>query len=281
MKLVMTLLVRDEEDIIAANLDFHLAQGVDLMVVTDNNSEDETPGILDSYRRRGRVYLIREPEDTYSQAKWVTRMARLARVKFGADWVINGDADEFWWPERGTLRETLHRVPDTFGRVLARRSNFIPVEAGADCFLDRMLFRELESKNPLGDPMPPKLCHRGHPEVVVAQGNHDASADGLGPALDDGGITLFHFPMRSYAQFENKIKKGGRAYMANRELPEDIGLTWRRLYQVYLAGGLEAYYRQHVLDEDQMAAGIQGGRIVLDRRLRDFMGKIREKRIGG
>ena len=29
MKLVMTLLVRDEEDIVADNLDFHLAQGVD------------------------------------------------------------------------------------------------------------------------------------------------------------------------------------------------------------------------------------------------------------
>ena len=29
MKLVMTLLLRDEEDIVADNLDFHLAQGVD------------------------------------------------------------------------------------------------------------------------------------------------------------------------------------------------------------------------------------------------------------
>jgi hypothetical protein len=36
MKLVMTLLVRDEEDIVADALDFHLAQGVDQVIVTDN-----------------------------------------------------------------------------------------------------------------------------------------------------------------------------------------------------------------------------------------------------
>jgi hypothetical protein len=38
MKLVMTLLVRDEQDILADNLDFHLAQGVDEVIVTDNGS---------------------------------------------------------------------------------------------------------------------------------------------------------------------------------------------------------------------------------------------------
>ena len=40
MKLFMTLLLRDEEDIVRENLDFHLAQGVDRVIVTDNGSED-------------------------------------------------------------------------------------------------------------------------------------------------------------------------------------------------------------------------------------------------
>ena len=55
MKLVMTLLVRDEEDIVADNLDFHLAQGVDEVIVTDNGSSDATLEILRDYEARGVV----------------------------------------------------------------------------------------------------------------------------------------------------------------------------------------------------------------------------------
>ena len=47
MKLYLTLLVRDEADILTLNLEHHLAQGVDRFIVTDNRSIDETPLILE------------------------------------------------------------------------------------------------------------------------------------------------------------------------------------------------------------------------------------------
>ena len=53
----MTLLLRDEEDIVRENLDFHLAQGVDRVIVTDNGSEDRTLEILRDYEARGVVRL--------------------------------------------------------------------------------------------------------------------------------------------------------------------------------------------------------------------------------
>ena len=40
MKLGMTLVVRNEADIIEANIDYHLAQGVDFVLVTDHGSDD-------------------------------------------------------------------------------------------------------------------------------------------------------------------------------------------------------------------------------------------------
>ena len=78
MKLVMTLLVRDEADIVDAQIAFHLAAGVDLVIATDNRSEDGTTEILERYEREGRLRLIREPGDDLRQSEWLTRMARIA-----------------------------------------------------------------------------------------------------------------------------------------------------------------------------------------------------------
>src|SRR5215212_2703990 len=236
MKLVMTLLVRDEEDIVRENLDFHLAQGVDEVIVTDNGSEDGTMGLLRSYESRGQVRVLVEPSDDYAQGHWVTRMARLAASEQGADWVINNDADEFWWPCEGTLRSTFERLDDRVGLVVAHRTNFVPRPEDDRPFWERMTLRERVSVNPLGKPLPPKLAHRAHPAITVAQGNHKVEGVDLGERLDDGSIEILHFPMRTYGQFENKIVKGGRAYARNRELPQRTGRTWRRLYEIWEEG---------------------------------------------
>ena len=111
MKLVMTLLVRDEADIVDAQIAYHLSAGVDFVVATDNRSEDATTEILERYARDGVLHLIREPGDDLRQSEWVTRMARLAATDFGADWIVNADADEFWLARGATLKELLAAVP--------------------------------------------------------------------------------------------------------------------------------------------------------------------------
>jgi glycosyltransferase involved in cell wall biosynthesis len=268
MKLVMTLLVRDEEDILRENLDFHLAQGVDEVIVTDNGSEDGTLEIVRSYEADGVAKLLLEPTDDYSQGRWVTRMARLAATD-GADWVINNDADEFWWPRAGSLRSIFERLGDEVGLVVARRENFVPRPEDGRPFWERMTLRERESLNPLGKPLPPKLAHRADPGIAVAQGNHKVEGARLGERLDDGSIEILHFPMRTYAQFENKIIKGGRAYARNRELPERTGRTWRRLYETWEQGRLRDHYDENVVGEAPSAELLE------DTRLRDFLRDLR------
>ena len=268
MKLVMTLLVRDEEDIVRENLDFHLSQGVDRVIVTDNGSEDGTVEILREYEDRGVVRLVLEPADDYSQGRWVTRMARLAAGE-GADWVINNDADEFWWPREGTLRTLFEGLGGDVGAVVGHRTNFVPRPEDDRPYWERMTLRERESLNPVGKPLPPKLAHRAHPEIVVVQGNHRIKGPDVGSEVDDGSIEILHFPMRSYAQFENKIIKGGRAYARNKELPEKTGRTWRRLYETWEQGGLPAHYEASVVAE----AARQD--LLEDTRLRDYLEALR------
>ena len=70
MVLVMTLLVRNEADIISSNIDFHLDQGVDFIIATDNLSVDGTTDILRAYERRGVLHYIHQPDDDYAQHRW-------------------------------------------------------------------------------------------------------------------------------------------------------------------------------------------------------------------
>ena len=70
--------------------------------------------------------------------------------------------------------------------------------------------------------------------------------------------------MRSYAQFENKIAKGGAAYARNKDLPKRTGRTWRLLYEKWQAGELREHYDANV------AVDPGETELVTDERLADF-----------
>ncbi len=266
MRVVMTLLVRDEEDVIGANLAHHYAHGVDFVIATDNGSVDGTVSILEAEERAGRLRLIHEPEDTYAQHRWVTRMAQLAAAEHGADWVINNDADEFWWPRDGDLASTLAAVPADVDVVAAQRYNLIARPEGQAMTIRQAVPRQHPG---LGDaPLPPKVAHRADPDVRVLQGNHEVEGPRLGgAALDDGRIEILHCPVRSYAQFANKIAKGGAAYARNPELPVEVGHQWRRLHALQQDGTFDDEWQKLLLTDDEVAAGLADGSLVEDDRL--------------
>lgn len=267
MRLILTLLVRDEEDILAANLDYHFARGVDFAIVTDNRSVDATPAILERYRARGLVHVIHEPADDYAQGRWVTRMARLAAREFDADWVINGDADEFWWPHNGDLKTCLRQVPAAAGGVVVQRNNFVPDPHRDGPFHRRLVFRETDTRNHLGGALPPKVCHRADPDAIVGQGNHTVEGPRLGALVDDDRLEILHFPIRDFAQFERKIANGGSAYERNAELPADVGHVWRELYRAYRDGRLREEYDRLVPNAEGLRRGVATGDFVADTRL--------------
>jgi hypothetical protein len=281
MRIVMTLLVRDEADIIRQNVDFHLSRGVDFIIAMDNLSEDETPAILRDYERQGRLRYLLQEEDDYSQGRWVTRMARLAAAEHGADWVINGDADEFWWPQGGDLKMVLAAVPADVPALLVPRTNFVLRATAPEAdFAEAMTLREVRSVNAFGRPLPPKALHRAHPEIEVSQGNHGVALDGVPLPTSPVAIEILHFPVRSYAHFVNKIAKGGAAYERNTDLNVGVGRTWRKLYEQWKAGDLRAYFDGLVVDEEAAAIALSEGTLVHDLRLRDALRELAAGREG-
>jgi len=273
MKLVMTLLVRNEADILATNIEYHLRRGVDFFIATDNLSEDGTRDILEHYRQRNLLHLILETNDNYSQSTWVTRMARMAAVDFHADWVINSDADEFWWPEEvNDLGDLLARIPPDVHAVHVERHDFVPrPNADNQIFTEVMTVREQQSTNARKVRLLPKMCHRGYSDIEVAMGNHRAARAGGPMHIGRAPLSILHFPLRSYEQFRRKIVTGGAALERNKEHGPEIVRTWRSLYRKWQQGELEAYYRQREVSAGELDAGLASQTLVRDERLRDFM----------
>jgi glycosyltransferase involved in cell wall biosynthesis len=273
MRLILTVLLRDNDDIIRTNIDYHLAMGVDHVIVTDNLSTDDTRTIVRQYVDRGVATLLEEPADNYAQSAWVTRMARLASSDLAADWVIHADADEFWWPSDGDLKRALASVSAETGVIRAGRVNFLPMRTGCGPFWRTMVWREACGRNALGEPLPGKVAHRAAADVVVDAGNHGATAPSLGPLAAEDGITVFHFPYRSYSRFRDKIRLGGAAFARNKQIPPEIGHVWRRLYELEQRGGLEAWYGRLLHGDDpDLPASVALGEVVKDTRLYDFLG---------
>lgn len=228
----LLLLVRDEADIIRDNLEFHFAHGVDFIIVTDNLSRDGTRDILAEYERRQNVLVLDEPSETLEQAKWVTRMVHLARSRFRARWVLAGDADEFWLPRDGSYRTDLARPANVFRAYWV---NMLPVEGRPWRRFDRV-----------GD----LLAYNGRVSKLLCatsgfhgiyQGNHDVR---MIPKIeaDSVNVKLYHYPIRTYQQFEKKVVNAGRAYQRNPAAAPTWGFHLRAWYAAYEEGRLGEVY---------------------------------------
>lgn len=257
----MTLLVRDEAELVEHWLPYHFARGVDFVVATDHRSSDGTTELLREEERRGRLTLIREDAEDYRQQEWVTRMARLAATGHGADWVIHADADELWWPRGGSFHDLLGAVPARFGVVRGLWRHFVLRPDGDGPFWERMTVRTRPSAD-LAHPYhgQVKVAHRALADVTVSQGAHDAYGPGLELVREWLPFEILHFPLRSSGQLEEKFTRRARVLDGQHTVE-----ALRRLESV----GPQALHRSLVTDDGAVAAGIAAGSLVVDTRLRD------------
>ncbi len=272
---MMTILARNEVDIIDAQIAYHLNAGVDFVIATDNLSDDGTAEILEGYERAGYLHLLREDGDDMRQAEWVTRMARLAATEFGADWVINSDADEFWWPRSGSLKHVLELVPERFGVVRGCWRHFVPRPDGDRPFAERMIVRLSTPALP-GDKRTvhhahQKVAHRGDPRVTVHAGNHDVTSERLKPLRTWHPFEVLHFSVRSKEQI---ARKAGGGWVRNSD--EALVEHQLRLETARTDDMISAFVDRHRVDDAQLRRGLETGTFAIDTRLRDALRSLRQ-----
>jgi len=281
--LIMTLIVHNEVDLLDANLRFHYAHGVDHVLAIDDRSTDGSTEVLRAHARTGRLTVIDRPTGDMrkfaSQAKWSTSLARLAKTRYDAEWVLNGDADEFWFPLDGSLADALDRVGPDYGRVLIPRTDFVlHEELHSAPVAEQLTVRE--SRSPIGL----RVAHRGMADIVVATGHHrvarDARLDQLG-WTENGQrakpieiaplfpIRVFHYPVRSWGSMIGAARAGDD-YVLNRDPALRIMRQTMRVEDIrtmVLASGPRPPEARQRLIEDR----VRDGTFVRDTRVRDRM----------
>ena len=266
-RLVMTILVKDEADIIEANIRTHASLGVDAFVIMDNSSTDGTRDILIRLQKEFEIVIIDEVGE-YNQAKWMKSLAKIAKERLKADWVISNDADEFWIPKNKlTLKENL-----------AFKGSVLTIQRYNMLLLDKKEFFQSPYyvKNPIFyskenqlnsrkisitlTKIAPKTIVNPHGLIYLRGGNHKALhianiRDYLRSGYDKikrfKDIEVFHYPIRSYAQFEKNIKNRKRLLESKKRI--NMGPHYRRWVELYNKGELEdEFYRSIVFKEDDI-----------------------------
>lgn len=292
-KLVMTLLVRDESDIVGDNIAFHLAHGVDHVVATDNASTDGTREILADWAATGVLTLRDEPAHTYEQDVWTTRMATFARDRLDADWILPNDADEFWLPEESDLRES---VAGASADLLdCKRANMLaPLEdLGHGDWTETLLHRPAQPPamprlddiyaDPLGAPyfyfaLPPKVLLRTRGLRRIHRGAHNAVYDGRSSTRAPAGVGTYHFPIRTAGHFHRSVQQIGRAVRENPNTRQTTSWKYRRWLAMLEDGrSLESVLRDALPDRQAFSADVASGRLVRDTVIRDQLAWLRAR----
>jgi hypothetical protein len=200
-------------------------------------------------------------------------MARLAATDLGADWVLNSDADEFWWPRGGSLKDVLAAVPSRYGVVRGCWRHFLPRPDDGSPFYERMTVRLRTPTSPADKSsiyhVHQKIAHRADPEVTIAFGNHTAYGDGLEPLRGWHPIEILHFSHRSFPQMERK-SRFGHGIPAHLVTPDRVAM-----WEAEREGRLPEYFDSFVVRDEELGHSLAEGTVAIDTRLRDALRSIR------
>ncbi len=274
IRLSMNLLVKNEADIIADNLKVHSKLGVDCFVVMDNGSTDGTREILDDLKSVYALHIIDRPDKDYQQSNWKTEMAFVSKELLKADWSIANDADEFWIPKSGSLKQDLThwgsiikyprfnmQLDSSFNLPGFKyyKSNYrvhLPIDSKGQNIVDN------ENLSIMLNRINGKVMVNNHGLIRVKGGNHRAwHLWSKFNQTERSSIEVLHYPIRSKAHFIHHIENRSKLLKSG---VTKMGDHYRRWVKLYEEGKIEDEFSRLVLDDESIAVLKKYGVLVED-----------------
>ena len=249
MKIAAILGVKDEADLLPHCITHLRAIGVDLIIAIDAGSTDGSREILEQERQQSpKDFWVFHFSDQNPDADgWGRLNVDLARAS-QADWVIFLDADEFWIPASGSLKDCaslrdadflkVHRYNVPLGPDgLMTVGNACPqVADGLSLIVDgiedfRAHLRDFPETPWIRGVPVPKVAARPALIEHMHDGGHEVEA-ASGTALrrvtaDD--LLIAHLPFSTFSRFEQKLANIRKVFAVHDEyFGEHLAWHWRR-----------------------------------------------------
>ena len=273
-------MIRNEADIVRVNILYHLALGFDRLLIVDNGSTDGTTEALRQLGEQNSRVRWTHDEGPYKQSEIMTSLAREAHAA-GADWVVQIDADEFWYAAGRDFRSVLK---STEGGVLrAQVDNFVQHRDQQISSASALLRMTRRAARPISPPSraqdlvearrigfvektyPRKCLSRPTSEIEIEAGNHKVSgADGPGQRTDE--LFCFHAPIRSRAALEERVRTATRPAEAGRKPGQG---RYRRMLEGFDAGAVDLEWAANSYKDGYLDVYGERHPVVFDPRLRD------------
>ena len=281
MRVFSISMIRNEVDIVRLNVLYHLSLGIDRMLVVDNGSTDGTGEVLQQLgKHEPRIRWTYDP-GSYRQTEIMTKLAREA-YREGADWVVQIDADEFWYAPAEDFKKVLET--SEAGVLRAQVVNFIQRRRQRKSAPEALLHMTMRAAEPVEPPShaqdlvekrkigfvekayPRKCISRPTSEITIEAGNHKVSGvSGTGERTDR--IFCFHAPVRSLASLEERFRTANRPAEAGRKPGQ--GRYRHMLSSFENDSAIEQEWAANSYKDDHL--DVYGGRhpVIFDARLRD------------
>jgi hypothetical protein len=271
---VLAASVLDQEDILQDFIDWYQHIGVDFILILDLGSTDGSRDLLARLADTDKVGWYPLPDRDMTKYDQAGELAKLARDRFQADWIVLCDADEFLCPAGGALGPILRLAESkdiTSISVPCLNMTGPQPKPGQSATQALTLRIDAPAKvTPLqatmGNLPVPYIFIEHPPHTIVRASAVQAYGGGAHYVETSWGLSgeterlrFLHYNMRGYGKFEQKVRNAAAWIRDNKHLDPLWAWHWRRWIWLYEAGRLREDYEAQFVSSAREQELIQDG----------------------